>query len=1075
MPHLSQIAERHLQEWRESGVNDEIIALNVTSLSGQEAIGRLFVSSKLERRNDGRVASYLLRHYEHVEAGGWACTGEDIVLGGEDDWCCFKPDRPRENVKYEHPPKTPTKAFFLRIGQKTLDRIVEKQGLDYSGSPEDFWRYVLESPTEVVITEGAKKAGALLSAGYTAIAVSGCWNGLVKDEVATRKLGSPVRRLKPDLKILTRVSRKIVIAFDKDSRLASIKSVRHATSCFSKALKDRKCEVAIADWKPTLGKGCDDFITSHGVTAFDEVMEKAVTFSVWTSQYLKTLKQKPDVELDCEYLDRDLLRGVSIGRRLIGLKSPKGTGKTESFIRAAADAILRGERVLVATHRIQLTEALCTRLTEGLQKIAKEWLESGIISLFQVTDFVVKYVTKVPSVKDRNVIKGMGLCLDSLHPKSQATFYAEEWKDAFVIFDESEQSFHHMLNSMTCKSSRVPILRSFKELVENASCVVLADADLSSLSLDYVSAFMREEPFIIRNNWLLEPWTIHNIEEESAWAYLLEQHIKDGGRPFVCLSGQKARSLWGTKNLEHHLKQKFPNLKILRIDSKTVGNPLHPAYGCIPKLNEMLGEYDIVLASPSIETGVSIEVDHFTSVWGFFVGVQGYSSVCQAISRVRKKVPRFLHVAVRGIGGICGGVTSVKELLATQERITRKNIKLLTDAGLRELQDVDEDEIFNFQPISLLTWANMIVRHNAGMIGYRDQVLGLLEEEGHVVVPFGDDIDGSMTKQELKESRDIVYEAERTAIATVTPFQNEKEYKLVESKHSKTEEEEFQVVNWETNKRWGSVTPEILEKQDRGFYEKYRRLYYATNGKRFAVETDKYAIAAQLEQNDGDLFLPDANRNNRTLTAIALEYTGILDIIKSTTDWHSDSPEVIEIYEKVRPLAARKQFASIGLFSFSEKDSKIQVVKKLLAKIGIDLKATGKRLSSRKSTRHYLYRIKEWEHEVSPVLGYWEAQDIQKETRRKQREAERAEAAAVAAIEHREEISQKSFVTSQLSDLGKEVLNWFKLICPEQMEEAVETITSQDYWEAIADEVWVNASVGIRQALNRFSPNPCLS
>jgi len=34
-------------------------------------------------------------------------------------------------------------------------------------------------------------------------------------------------------------------------------------------------------------------------------------------------------------------------------------------------------------------------------------------------------------------------------------------------------------------------------------------------------------------------------------------------------------------------------------------------------LNQVLGNYDVVLASPVIETGVSIDIrGHFTSVWG---------------------------------------------------------------------------------------------------------------------------------------------------------------------------------------------------------------------------------------------------------------------------------------------------------------------------------------------------------------------------------------------------------------------------------------------------------------------------
>ena len=57
--------------------------------------------------------------------------------------------------------------------------------------------------------------------------------------------------------------------------------------------------------------------------------------------------------------------------------------------------------------------------------------------------------------------------------------------------------------------------------------------------------------------------------------------------------------------LESYLQLEFPDKKILRIDSETVADPNHPAYGCIAHLNEILPNYDLAIASPSIETGVS--------------------------------------------------------------------------------------------------------------------------------------------------------------------------------------------------------------------------------------------------------------------------------------------------------------------------------------------------------------------------------------------------------------------------------------------------------------------------------------
>jgi hypothetical protein len=102
---------KHLQEWLNSCVDEEIIALNVRSLSGTTPYEYLLYSPKISRRNDGRLRDRDLKKYQHIELGGWWCSGVDplnnYVLMM---WGCFKPDHPRRDrqkihklIKYEHP------------------------------------------------------------------------------------------------------------------------------------------------------------------------------------------------------------------------------------------------------------------------------------------------------------------------------------------------------------------------------------------------------------------------------------------------------------------------------------------------------------------------------------------------------------------------------------------------------------------------------------------------------------------------------------------------------------------------------------------------------------------------------------------------------------------------------------------------------------------------------------------------------------------------------------------------------------------------------------------------------------
>jgi hypothetical protein len=112
---------QHLQEWRNSGIDDALTRLNVESLCGSTPYESLFYSPKIERTNTGRVESWMLRQYAHTEKGGWWASGLDPLNNWQPmQWGCFKPDHPRYDqngkvIKYEHPPKTETRVFFLRV------------------------------------------------------------------------------------------------------------------------------------------------------------------------------------------------------------------------------------------------------------------------------------------------------------------------------------------------------------------------------------------------------------------------------------------------------------------------------------------------------------------------------------------------------------------------------------------------------------------------------------------------------------------------------------------------------------------------------------------------------------------------------------------------------------------------------------------------------------------------------------------------------------------------------------------------------------------------------------------------
>ncbi|NJN48663.1 MAG: DUF3854 domain-containing protein, partial [Alkalinema sp. RL_2_19] len=271
----NQIAPHHWQEWLDSSINPELIRANLLSLDGAAPYEYLCYADSLPRTNSGRLTTTLLRRYTHIEHGGWWCQGLDPLNDWTPmQWGCFKPDTPRNDndrnktIKYEHPLKIPTRAFFLQIP-----------------SQPDFWATKLADPTQpILIVEGAKKAAALLSRGYAAIALPGVFNGrrVMRDEWGQRYSESLI----PELAIFAATGRPVYFCFDHDTKASTVHHVNLAIATTGKLLQDAGCEVNVIDL-PGPEKGIDDFLVVQGDQAFQQAYAAALPLSLWQWQWRK--------------------------------------------------------------------------------------------------------------------------------------------------------------------------------------------------------------------------------------------------------------------------------------------------------------------------------------------------------------------------------------------------------------------------------------------------------------------------------------------------------------------------------------------------------------------------------------------------------------------------------------------------------------------------------------------------------------------------------------------------------------------------------------------------------------------
>jgi hypothetical protein len=624
-----------------------------------------------------------------------------------------------------------------------------------------------------------------------------------------------------------------------------------------------------------------------------------------------------------------------------------------------------GQKVLVITHRQQLGQALCSR-------------------------FGIDYVSELKNSNTKGVF-GFGLCFDSLRPSSKARFNPDDWHNCIVILDECEQSIWHLLNARTeVAKHRVEVLRTFQELIQNIleseqGKVYLSDADLSDLSINYVRSLapFPVSPWIAIKEGNPTPSDVTVWETCNELLGALTSHIRMGGRPFICVDGQKAKSKWGTQNLEAYLALLFPQKRILRIDSESIADPNHPAFGCIDNLNQVLPLYDITIASPSIETGVSIDIiGHITSVWDIAQGVIPVPSVLQRLSRVRESVPRHVWAASYGIGSIGNGSTSPRSLMATQKTQFNAHIKLLAESEI----PVDFSQACSFQPQSTRTWALMAARINFGMIRYRHEIIRALMAEGHSVhggdylAVLNDDEDAHGTdqiKDELTDSRDKIYLAHCVAIST-SPNPDDKQYKTLAKKSSRTVQELASLRKGELSRRYSEelVSSQLVELDDKGEYYKALLHYYFTLGREFLPERDKQVIEKQLESGQGHIFLPDANRSLIGGKIKALEALGIKRLLQPDTEWTNDSPILIDLSIKAHQYA--KEIKSVLGVSIKEDDSHIEIGQKFLRQtLGLAFASPIKR--GAKGQQQRFYQSVEISSLRQEILEAWYLRDIEEQ------------------------------------------------------------------------------------------------
>lgn len=955
----------HNKYWADRGVTADIVDLNVRSVSGVEAFELLYGRTTegrtggKARRNDGRLNDRYLRKYRRFEGiGGWIVSGIDPKTWGPMDWFRFRvtegvlsDPKTGKAQRYASPGWGPgsSRAIFLRVPEWVWELASERFGVPITEAdwahPGGFWHWAISSSVPVIVTEGEAKAGCLLSLGFPTVSIPGIWMGRRNPKFPGSSVSLGPAFLTEDLAILDSQGKEIIFWFDSETRADKAQTVAKAVIGTGKLFQSAAVTVCR---HPGPEKGVDDFVMAGG--DFEAAVNSRKPLEVFKAEQSWQLSYSVSRQLSQRYLGELDLPPSG----LIAIKSAKGTGKTTALKRIAAENNTVGIRTLVLTHRIVLGEAICASI--GLP-----------------------WVTELVTCEEGRLL-GFGLCVDSLRPDGRARIRAQDWEGATLIIDEAEQVIQHMLGSSTCLKERVAILETFRELVSTilrtGGRVILQDADLSDLAVDFVRGQSDElaEPHVLVNTWKPrgdDRWqvtfydTAGNSRQDCPSAMLARAvtEVSTGGRVFVCADAQRAKSTWGTKTLERYFHRQNPNKRILRIDSESVGDPKNPAYGCAAHLNEIVADYDIVICSPTIATGVSLDLTgHFTGVYGVAQGAITSNEIVQALSRVRESVPRYVWVRRRSVSLEAGGSASPREIY--------RSLKGKLHLNMRLLENFDFDRYGEaYDPLAARTFANYLARNNAAGWILRETVLYRLREEGHSVTVVTDsDPDAA---EEVKAERDAGWEEEAQAVASA-PVITRAEYERLQEKHSRTGEELLAEQKYKLAKKYGvPVTPVLKKLEDKRWFSRIYLHYSLTVADFDAVKLqDRRHIEEYLEAGGGKFHLPDMRlRSSAPWILRAINFQRFLD---PDREWRESDPEVQEVVAwLVRYGRDVKTHLGVSVSPELAERSPIRIVQNVLARMGVQLIGKQQRIAGT-GERERVYRFGQWkdrlEREEAPEL-----------------------------------------------------------------------------------------------------------
>jgi phage/plasmid primase-like uncharacterized protein len=484
--------------------------------------------------------------------------------------------------------------------------------------------------------------------------------------------------------------------------VAPMRSLDKSLERISKQLGD--------DWQEFIGSRLD-----WVYKIYDERKDSVKQLFSFTDKLPLFLAMQSTIKQNAYYLLHNALNAPMGSHCIYADNRQMGEGKTLFMAEIAKLAkLIKGVRVGYIAHRVTLIENSAARL--GLEN----------------------YQNLKPH--DMPDVQHMAICANSL----ASWYFSDFFTDCDVLFiDEIKQVLEHIAIGSFDNRERAKVLEIIKTAIKNAKLVICADADLDQKTLDFLKSCNKPIRQIASS-------VNATPKADKTIIYSDLSTIRDKAISSV-LEGKNTLIQCSTKAETESLRLIFlghgvSDADILVVNSDTKAEQKEALFLKDP--DAYLTEYQsrVVLASPTISSGFSIERPYFQGVYLLQTGILTPTNILQTSARYR--LAKVIYIGFEDNKNRPEPTTEQQKILG--DAIIKKRLHLAIDPNTDLLSVNIEGTSFDSLRYKVAT------QHDESLKDYNNKTLLCFEAKGYTVQPLAveelSEIDYTQTSKEARKA-----------------------------------------------------------------------------------------------------------------------------------------------------------------------------------------------------------------------------------------------------------------------------------------------------------------------------------